>query len=342
LESDPYAGRYAGFNPYAVDQDVVNVSTNVLGDKVQYISPITQRPVVASFNDGKLQLDKGQDVLTADQIEAAIGLAIGTGGLTESDYRSMRDSLSGAKTIDDVYAAFSGPQAVASLGENGQQTGVGQTYEEAVNRGFGGVDMDALYKALYQDAAPSKFSDVMTTDALRTVQPTDKTNFLKATQLGVQKGLDLQSSLQAPTKLQNFGVFGAAGNQRLGAGYADYQSDLIESLREANNSLKSNNTGVTKYNFMGASTPDATGDQTLNSGGSLKPIDLKQDAASADDVASWNDYSTYRTNSLQAKTPYTSFEEWLAGGKVSGKDGGLLNNLATAVTDEYMLGGTGA
>ena len=93
---------------------------------------------------------------------------------------------------------------------------------------------------------------------------------------------------------------------------------------------------------MGASTPDATGDQTLNSGGSLKPIDLKQDAASADDVASWNDYSTYRTNSLQAKTPYTSFEEWLAGGKVSGKEGGLLNNLATAVTDEYMLGGTGA
>jgi hypothetical protein len=93
---------------------------------------------------------------------------------------------------------------------------------------------------------------------------------------------------------------------------------MIQSLRDADNSLKSNNTGVTKYNFMGASTPAAPGERPLNAGGSLKPGVIAQDVASADDVADWNNYGTYRTNSLQAKTPYTSFEEWLAGGKVSG------------------------
>jgi hypothetical protein len=230
----------------------------------------------------------------------------------------MNSQLNDASTIDDVYGAFSAPKAVASLGAGGVQTGVGQTYDEAVSRGFGGVDMDALYKALYQDAAPYKFSDTVQTDAARTLQPTAKQNLLNSTQLGRQQGLNLQSSLQDPGKLQNLGTFGAAGGERLGAGPADYQSELIESLRESDNSLMSNNTGVTKYNFMGASAPAATGQRPLNAGGALTPGVIAQDVASADDVADWNNYSTYRTNSLQAKTPYTSFEEWLAGGKVSG------------------------
>ena len=59
LESDPYAGRYAGYNPYDLPADAANVSTNILGDQVQYISPITQRPVVANFNDGDLELSAG-------------------------------------------------------------------------------------------------------------------------------------------------------------------------------------------------------------------------------------------------------------------------------------------
>lgn len=318
LESDPYAGRFAGFNPYELPSDAANVSRNILGDQVQYISPITQRPVVSSFDDGQLRLQQGLDVFTPQQVRSAVGVATATGGLTPKQLELMNSQLNDAKTIDDVYAAFSEPKAVASLGPGGVQTGVGQTYDEAVARGFGGVDMDALYKALYQDAAPYKFSDTVQTDAARTLQPTAKQNLLNSTQLGRQQGLNLQSSLQDPGRLQNLGTFGAAGGERLGAGPADYQSELIESLREADNSLKSNNTGVTKYNFMGASTPAATGERPLNAGGSLKPGVIAQDVASADDVDDWNNYSAYRTNSLQAKTPITSFEEWLAGGKVSG------------------------
>lgn len=318
LESDPYAGRFAGFNPYDLPSDAANVSRNILGDQVQYISPITQRPVVSSFEDGQLRLQQGLDVFTPQQVRSAIGVATATGGLTPKQLELMNSQLNDAKTIDDVYAAFSAPKAVASLGAGGVQTGVGQTYDEAVARGFGGVDMDALYKALYQDAAPYKFSDTVQTDAARTLQPTAKQNLLNSTQLGRQQGLNLQSSLQDPSRLQNLGIFGAAGDERLGAGSADYQSDLIQSLREADNSLKSNNTGVTKFGFMGAGAPAPTGGTPLNAGGALRPGVISQDVASADDVSDWNAYNTYRTNSLQAKTPYTSFEQWLAGGKVSG------------------------
>jgi hypothetical protein len=158
----------------------------------------------------------------------------------------------------------------------------------------------------------------LNTDPLRTLQTTDKQNLLNSTQLGVQQGLNLNSSLQDPTKMRNLGSFGAAGGERLGAGSADYQSDLIKSLREADNSFVSQNTGVTKYGFLGANAPAPTGGAPLNSGGALSPGVFAPDAASGQDVSDWNNYNTYRTNSLQAKTPYTSFEEWLSGGKASG------------------------
>lgn len=324
LESDPYAGRFAGYNPYKLPADAANVSENILGDKVQYISPITQRPVISSFDDGELELSEGLDVLTPQQVESALGLATATGGLTPKQLQMMNSQLKDANTIDDVYSAFSDPQAVASLGKNGQQTGVGETYEDAIARGFGGVDMDGLYKALYKDAAPYKTSDTMPAGAL---QPTAKQNLLNSTQLGVQQGLNLKSSLQDPNKLQNLGVFGAAGNERMGAGGADYQSDLIQSLREADNGLKSNNAGVTKYNFLGAATPAAPGERPLNAGGSLTPGVLAQDSASTDDIANWNKYSAYRTNSLQNKTPIVSFQDWLAGGKTDGKPASLSNQI---------------
>lgn len=318
LESDPYAGRYAGYNPYNLPGDAANVSTNILGDQVQYISPITQRPVVSSFDDGELQLSAGLHVLTPQQIQSAIGLATATGGLTADARTTMMDSIRNAKTIDDLYAAFSAPQAVAALGANGYQVGVGQTEAEARANGFNGMnrtDLGAVYKALYKDAAPYKFSDTIGTQPIKTTI----NNTLKATQLGAQQGLNLASSLMPQQKFTNFGTFGAAGNERLGAGNADYESELIRSLREADDSLKSNNTGVTKYGFLGTSTPTAIGNRPLNAGGSLTPGVIAQDVASGEDVADWNNYNTYRTNSLNAKSPYVSFSDWLTGGKSDGK-----------------------
>lgn len=309
LESDPYAGRYAGFNPYQLPSDAVNVSTNKLGDQVQYISPITQRPVVASFKDGELQLAQGLDALTPQQIQAAIGLASATGGLTPDALKTMTDQIGNAKTVDDLYAAFSAPQAVASLGDGGVQTGVGQTAGEAAARGFGGVDMSALYKALYKDAAPAKFSDVMQTP--RQLQPTTKQNILNSMQLGAQSGLDLQSSLQDSSKLRNFGTFGASDGERLGAGNADYQSDLIRNLREADNQIKSANTGVTKYGYLGDGTAGMQ-DFNLNSGGAFSPNIFNQESASPDDVKNWNAYNSYKIDTLRSQQPMMSYQDWLA------------------------------
>lgn len=110
---------------------------------------------------------------------------------------------------------------------------------------------------------------------------------------------------------------GGNSGERMGAGSANYQSDLIRSLRQSDNSLMSENPGFTKYGYTPPPT-SAGGGVSLNAGGAFNPGVLNQDVASADDVANWNNYSTYRTNSLNAKTPITSFEEWLSGGKVSG------------------------
>ena len=336
LESDPYAGRYAGYNPFDLPKDAANVSTNILGDKVQYISPITQRPVVASFTDGKLSLSDGMDVLTPQQIESAIGLATATGGLTSEARTTMMDSLKGAKTVDDLYAAFSAPKAVAALGADGLQVGVGQTEAAARESGFNGMDRDALnnvYKTVYAGAKPYTVND--TVGSGKTPTPVDIrttiNNAINSTQLGEQKGLDALSANTLPT-FTNFGTFGAAGDEKLGAGSADYQSDLIKSLRTDDDSLKSNNTGVNKYGYFGTgSNSQAYGDLSSDLS-AFDPKVFNQAAASANDVKDWNGYSAYRTNSLGAKSPIVSFEDWLAGGKLDGKAAVIP---ATTTTDVY-------
>lgn len=111
---------------------------------------------------------------------------------------------------------------------------------------------------------------------------------------------------------------GASDGQMLGAGNAEYQSPLIQALRNASATPFSNNKGITEYTFAPGSAGSVgtvnktTGDAANN------PENLFADVASADDVANWNNYNTYRTNSLNAKTPYVSFSEWLTGGKPDG------------------------
>lgn len=137
-----------------------------------------------------------------------------------------------------------------------------------------------------------------------------------STGLGVSAGITTGNNAASVANYSPTTV-GGSGVQRLGAGSANYQSDLIRSLRQADNSLVSQNPGFTKYGY----TPPPTsggGNVSLNAGGAFNPGVLNQDVASADDVANWNNYSTYRTNSLNAKTPISSFEEWLASGKASG------------------------
>jgi len=148
LESDPFAGRYANVNPYGVydpttqtyklDGTVPNISQNVQGNSVQFISPVTQRPITTSFENGKLVVKDGVNTLTGEQAQSAINLALNTGALTATEYKNLTGSLATAKSMDDVYAAFGTPQAVAALDPNyGFQLGVGKTLAQAQSNSTG-------------------------------------------------------------------------------------------------------------------------------------------------------------------------------------------------------------
>jgi hypothetical protein len=142
LESDPFAGRYANVNPYGtydvatqtykLDGTLPNISQTSQGNSVQFISPVTQRPIVTSFVNGKLVVKDGVDTLTGEQAQSAINLALNTGALTATEYKTLTNSLASAKSMDDVYKAFGTPQAVAALDPNyGFQLGVGKTLAQA-------------------------------------------------------------------------------------------------------------------------------------------------------------------------------------------------------------------
>ena len=148
LESDPFAGRYANVNPYGVydpttqtyklDGTVPNISQNVQGNSVQFISPVTQRPITTSFENGKLVVKDGVNTLTGEQAQSAINLALNTGALTATEYKNLTGSLATAQSMDDVYKAFGTPQAVAALDPNyGFQLGVGKTLAQAQSNSTG-------------------------------------------------------------------------------------------------------------------------------------------------------------------------------------------------------------
>lgn len=191
-------------------------------------------------------------------------------------------------------------------------------------------DVADAYQDNRYDLSPTDFANthfmLYGKDEQRSTPPSYSNNYVspiknasKVTALGAT-GSTPQNSVPATNQgsLQNLGTFGAADSTRMGAGGANYQSDLIKTLRQSDNDLMSENSGVTKFNFLGGSPVASAGPATPRASSAFNPQVLSQDVASADDVANWNNYSTYRTNSLNAKTPITSFEEWLAGGKSSG------------------------
>lgn len=123
---------------------------------------------------------------------------------------------------------------------------------------------------------------------------------------------------------------GAAGNDMLGAGNADYHSELLKSLRQSSITPFSNNAGVQFMQNRGGSSANSTptGNQTL----AFNPQVLSPRTATPQEVADWNAYSAYRTNALNSKTPMLSMAEWLAGGKSDGK----APTAPPATNDEYL------
>lgn len=119
-----------------IPTDIVNVSQDALGNYVQYTNPVTQRPVTVTVGDnGELVYAEGKDVLRGEQAVNAMGMALQTGALTQTEYNTMMNklqSLGENATFDQIYGLLSEPQAVAALDPTyGFQLGVGKTLAEA-------------------------------------------------------------------------------------------------------------------------------------------------------------------------------------------------------------------
>ena len=132
FESDPYGGRYTNVSRYIADpSQYPNVS--YIGEKgYQFMSPITQQPVISKYAPETWEAQIGLDVLSSKQVDAAIDLAFKAGTIDQKDYESLYEDLARAKSMDDVYAAFNKPQAQVVIDAlYGFQSGEGKTLEEA-------------------------------------------------------------------------------------------------------------------------------------------------------------------------------------------------------------------
>lgn len=131
LEADPYGGRYATTDIYSVKDGYPNISY-INGRPVQFVSPVTQQPLMSQFQTGAFASQAGLDVLSAPVVDAAIKRAMASGTLTDRDYQAMFNDLSRAKSMEDVYAAFNKPRAQVVVDAlYGAQVGEGKTLEEA-------------------------------------------------------------------------------------------------------------------------------------------------------------------------------------------------------------------
>jgi len=213
LESDPFAGRYANVNPYGtydvltgttkLDSALPNISQNVQGNSVQFISPVTQQPITTSFVNGKLVVKEGQNTLTGEQAQAAINLALNTGALTGTEYKNLTGALANAKSMDDVYAAFSTPQAVTALDPNyGFQLGVGKTLAQAQANSTGVQALVDQIAAQNGGNLPSNFSvaNLATTQNV----PFQFNQGVYNKSYTTDAGTPISTLATAPTSLTNF------------------------------------------------------------------------------------------------------------------------------------------
>lgn len=132
LEADPYSGRYTSVSRYLTDSaGYPNVSQ--IGDQLyQFMSPITQQPIISKYAPSTWEAQAGLDVLSAPQVDAAINLALQSGAMSKTDYENIYKDLVQAQNMNDVYAAFNKPQAKVVVDAlYGFQTGEEKTLDAA-------------------------------------------------------------------------------------------------------------------------------------------------------------------------------------------------------------------
>lgn len=142
LRADPFSGMYAVDDPYLFSQarldaakDTPNVSQTAAGQYVQFVSPITQRPMFSGYtNDGQYRVYAGNDVLQPDRVRQAVNLATQSGALTQADASRILDAVSTPEKFRQItgnkdpqantlYALLADPKATVVLDRLGVQIG---------------------------------------------------------------------------------------------------------------------------------------------------------------------------------------------------------------------------
>jgi Domain of unknown function (DUF4214) len=118
LQADPFGGRRATQDMYAVGADTPNVS--MIGNMAaQFVNPVTQRAGVSVYDPvtGEFKYQLGQDVLDPQRVKNAIDIARGSGALSAAQAESLFSTVSSATNMDQLRAALAAPQATVVLDE---------------------------------------------------------------------------------------------------------------------------------------------------------------------------------------------------------------------------------
>ena len=123
LEADPYGGRYATTDIFALPQDAVNVST-IGNRRAQFVNPVTQQQYISNFGNGAYSATPGLDVLSNPVVIATLERSLNSGALNQAGFDSIVNGLTTAKDMSEVRNVFATPQAKVIVDAiYGQQTG---------------------------------------------------------------------------------------------------------------------------------------------------------------------------------------------------------------------------
>lgn len=139
VQADPYAGFLAGYDIYNPPAQTVNIST-IDGRPIAFATPVNLAPRISTYDRGEFVSKAGADVLSPENVDAAVSLALSTGAMSQQDYSTLFNDLSAATNISDVRAALNKPQANVVVDalygiQIGEDASLAAAQEEAIARG---------------------------------------------------------------------------------------------------------------------------------------------------------------------------------------------------------------
>jgi hypothetical protein len=139
VQADPYAGFLAGYDIWSPPADAANISY-VDGRPIAFATPVNLAPRISTYDRGEFVSKAGADVLSPENVDAAVRLAVSTGAMSQQDYATLFNDLAAATNISEVRAALNKPQANVVVDalygiQIGEDATLARAQEEAVARG---------------------------------------------------------------------------------------------------------------------------------------------------------------------------------------------------------------